>query len=811
MRRRKKVGGIMDRRFGENDPTIAPEEKALQRFVKERQKGRKKDAMFDLDNPEEEGQLTHFGQSLSFDTGQGLEEFNEAEVIGSESETSGGMDMRPVKRRRVSEDSALRGDIDVDQGEGRPEPPKSRKEVMVEVVAKSKLHKHERQQAKEDDDELLAELDKGLPDLFAMLHGTGRKDPPALTTSTSKSQNGSINPDRLALLEGKSRSQADREYDERLRQMALDRRAKPAMPTLTEEERLRQEAQKLRELEEQRLRRMNGEPNESEGDIAAAHADDGDAEVASDQENDFGLGNGLLGQRKRPELDVEDEDQFIIDDDLVSGGSGPDSEGLASEPSDAESEPDDDDEFVTGLLSTEYAGREGPSAMDEARVRAADLNGHLPYTYKCPESHLEFLQITESAALQDLPIIVQRIRALYHPRLASENKAKLGIFAAIVVDHISYLAKQSQHPPFAVLEALVRHVHSMAKTFPEDIGRAFRSHLKYIHDHHHESLNSGDLIILTAIGSIFPTSDHFHQVVTPAVLCMTRYLSQKVPQTLSDLTTGTYVCTLSLQYQRLSKRYIPEVVNYILNAIWALLPAKPKNLVASFHKRALPDEFCLPAKTATSIAHSRCLEFWDTMAANTDDYANSELKQALLLTNIRLAATLADLWASKSAFCEILDPVYHALQTVANKVYAEGIPQAIREQAQQASRGIQALLKQSLQARKPLRLHNHRPLAIKTSIPKFEESYNPSKHYDHDRERAELSKLKAEHKKERKGAIRELRKDASFIARESLKEKKERDEAYERKYKRLVAEIQGEEGREANLYEREKRARKGRK
>jgi nucleolar protein 14 len=120
-------------------------------------------------------------------------------------------------------------------------------------------------------------------------------------------------------------------------------------------------------------------------------------------------------------------------------------------------------------------------------------------------------------------------------------------------------------------------------------------------------------------------------------------------------------------------------------------------------------------------------------------------------------------------------------------------------------------MKSSCLARRPLALHNHRPLAIKTSIPKFEESYNPERHYDPDRERAAASKLKAEYKKERKGALRELRKDASFMARESLKQKKERDAEYERKFKRLVAEIQGEEGREAKGYEREKRLRKGKR
>ena len=114
-------------------------------------------------------------------------------------------------------------------------------------------------------------------------------------------------------------------------------------------------------------------------------------------------------------------------------------------------------------------------------------------------------------------------------------------------------------------------------------------------------------------------------------------------------------------------------------------------------------------------------------------------------------------------------------------------------------------------SRRPLLLHNHRPLAIKTAIPKFEETFNPDKHYDPNRERAESNRLRAEYKRERKGAMRELRKDANFVAREQLRGKKEKDAAYEHKYKRLVAEVQNEEGRAANEYEREKRLRQGKK
>lgn len=34
---KNKVGGIMDTRFGENDPTLNPEQKMLERFAREKQ------------------------------------------------------------------------------------------------------------------------------------------------------------------------------------------------------------------------------------------------------------------------------------------------------------------------------------------------------------------------------------------------------------------------------------------------------------------------------------------------------------------------------------------------------------------------------------------------------------------------------------------------------------------------------------------------------------------------------------------------------------------------------------------------------
>jgi len=100
MQRRKKIGGIMDRRFGENDPTMTPEEKALERFVKEKQRGSKKDSLFDLEDADEDEELTHFGQALSFDKPAALDDFNEADLGGSDEEGSNDfLEERPHRTR----------------------------------------------------------------------------------------------------------------------------------------------------------------------------------------------------------------------------------------------------------------------------------------------------------------------------------------------------------------------------------------------------------------------------------------------------------------------------------------------------------------------------------------------------------------------------------------------------------------------------------------------------------------------------------------------------------------------------------------
>ena len=788
---RNRTGGILDRRFGENDPNMTPEERAAERFAKQAERKSRKSNIFNLEDEDEGADamvLTHGGRALNSEAMNGGDAFDESVNVSQDEDD---IDDRPTKRPRLAEQE-FDGPSELGGEEGVLERRKTKQEVMKEVIAKSKLYKYERQQAKEDDDDLRAELDKNLPDFLQALqdHQPAKKSPTVAEPN--------MNADRAALLAGKDRAAADKEYNERVRQMAMDQRSKPAERTQTEDEKAKQEAERLQELERQRVRRMEGEP-ESDDEPQLPNGDADDVEV--DDAELFGLGANSSTPSKR-ELDVEDEDDFVLDDELVASDVDADltgSEEDSDETSAAESElkDDGDDDFINGLVLPKAVPLPAGTPVADRKT-----NGNLAYTYPCPQSHQEFLRITDGVSAGDLPTVIQRIRALYHPQLLEGNKAKLETFAAVLVQHIAYLGEKTGIP-FLVIEALIRHVHSLAKRFSTAVGIAFRSLLNKISEERPLKLNHGDLVLLTAISVIFPTSDHFHSVVTPALLSIARYLGQSAVHNVSDLQCGAYCCTLALQYQAVAKRFLPEFMTYTLNALACLAPTSTNVNKGILPDRKIPEDLRIQSKIPAS---SEAMEF-----GRISDVSLEEVKTSLLFTFSKLLRTAAGLWQSKNAFIEIFAPAVAILQHLTSFACSSKLHKTTNISLTLTLSHIQTLITTSISARSPLKLHHHRPLAIKQSYPKFEESYNHDRHYDPDRERSEMNKLKAEHKKERKGAMRELRKDANFIAREQLREKKEKDAAYEKKFKRLVAEIQGEEGAEAKEYEREKRLRKAKR
>ena len=708
------------------------EERMLQRFTREKQRAKR--SIYDLEAENDE-KLTHFGRALDLEGEPFVDDdISITNVTDSEWQIDNEL---AVKKELLGPMHVGKED---DPGTGTEEK-RSRASIMKDVVAKSKAMKYERQQEKEKDEELRQELDKELPSVLAAWNSniSARSVRTAVSSKGIRDDNFDDTSDQIT--KQADQSATEKAYDARIRELILDKRARPSDRTKTEAEKAMEEQQWRLTQEENRLRRMRGE--ELQDTASNAERSDGNDDLDNaDGENDATEFGFTDARDEEKTLAVEDEDSFIIDSDLVAEDSDEEADMSSEHLIDLQDhqllygeEAHDSDKSSPKKDSSGFAD-------DTYIVNSENLQiPHLSTIKSYPDTHGDFLKILKHSDEDQTPRIIQHIRALQNQGTQIGSKEKLANFASILIDHIVYLSSRTTGKTLPIVGAVIRHIHSMARNHSETVANAFRTHLQRMHESKH--LKAGDLMLLTAIGTIYPTSDHFHQIVTPAMTLMASWLELNYPRNETIAAKGAYIGALCLKYQSFAKRYVPELLRFTILTLKSM-----------------------PSPQLIKIYGDFLIE-------------------------------LAGLWVAKPAFPEMFGP---DLLNILRKLEMHGPLTKIHQYLNHARIN-----------RRPLELHHHRPIPIKAAIPKFEEHYNPEKHYDPDRDRADSKKLRADYKRERKGAVRELRKDANFIAREKLRQKREADAAYEQKYKRLVAEIQGEEGKEKNAYERAKKVRKARK
>jgi nucleolar protein 14 len=687
-----KVGGVTDRRFGENNKHMTNEEKMLERFTRERQGSQKKN-VFSLgsdeeDNDDDDGfMLTHSGK-----------------VINDEDQES------PSNPRYVDEDQ-VNPDL--------PPRKKTKQEVMKEVIAKSKFYKKQRQQEFRNVQELIGDLDDEFGDVM-MEMGTLQ---------------GSVKPN--------VKTQEEKEYDSKVRELTYDRRSVPADRTKTEEEIRNEHDEKMKKLEADRLNRMNGVDT---GDVAG-----------DDLEDDFWAGSDEEGEEGEEGEDNEDEDM--------------------SESS--------SDETLSKPL-----GRTLPQLI-------------MPSTQEELSQQLSKLEVSKYENY------INKLINTYKPNLAMGNKDKMNTFVGVLFEQVLSVSEEEDSQP--KIEVLVKIIKKLSEKYNQVLVETVRVQIQEIQDRILEQgslilLESRDFVFFLVIGYLFSTSDHYHLIVTPTIILMNLVLSSVVydKATIRQIGQGIFLVDTLLNYQRFSKRYIPEVVNFLEKSMLILAPEAEKLNKSTFLSTSsiVPSPLALFKGDKVEVAEE------ESLVLGVSDVVSGKVdRHSLLLKLLMLVDRSVTLWKDLSAEVEIIAPFIVIIKHLV-KYYGSIWPKNTGEVLKKLVKIHENLVKE----RVPLTLQYHRSLAIATFAPKFEENFNPDKKsYDVNRERQEMSKVKNELKKERKSALKDIRRETKFVARERISEKKGMYDAYHKKMADIVNSIASTEGAEKNQYEREKKMRKSRK
>lgn len=275
----------------------------------------------------------------------------------------------------------------------------------------------QRQMDKEKDENIRHELDQELDSIRSLLMAP---DPLSAALERPTSAKGDVTS------EGKQNH--DLEYDQYVRELVFDKRAKPKDRTKTEEELAVKEKEALEKAEKKRLRRMRGEDEEESdedgrGKRKRARGGDDLEDDFMDEDGDLGglgagLGAGIDEDKGGAEDDDEEADEDEDEDEDEESGSEDDEDGSGSEESDV-----DEAEGSEGEQADLISAKPSKTRKTASKSKRKEL----PFTFPCPLSHEEFLDIVEDIEDNDVPTVVQRIRALYHPSLGVDNKFKLQV------------------------------------------------------------------------------------------------------------------------------------------------------------------------------------------------------------------------------------------------------------------------------------------------------------------------------------------------------------------------------------------------
>ena len=186
----------------------------------------------------------------------------------------------------------------------------------------------------------------------------------------------------------------------------------------------------------------------------------------------------------------------------------------------------------------------------------------------------------------------------------------------------------------------------------------------------------GDLFLLRMIGLIWPTSDLNHAVVSPTRMLLGAYLGLGRVRSLSDIGSGLFLCTLFLQFEALSKRLVPEAINFLVNSVLHLAPHNYREistLPGSFPSPDFHSDLCRSLSLSRDIQSGLVAQkpnLFNLLAANN---LNEQSKVDLLSNALHLLGQFADMYKPLDGFIELYGPILAILENIQSKYLPDGL------------------------------------------------------------------------------------------------------------------------------------------
>ena len=185
-----------------------------------------------------------------------------------------------------------------------------------------------------------------------------------------------------------------------------------------------------------------------------------------------------------------------------------------------------------------------------------------------------------------------------------------------------------------------------------------------------------ELSLLRMIGLIWPTSDLNHAVVSPTRMLLGAYLGLGRVRSLSDIGSGLFLCTLFLQFEALSKRFVPEAINFLINSVLHLAPHKYQEistLPGFFPSPDFRSDLCRSLSLSRNVHNGLVVQKPNLFGLLAASNLNEQSKVDLLGSALNLLGQFADMYKALDGFIELYEPILAILGNIQSKYLPVGL------------------------------------------------------------------------------------------------------------------------------------------
>ncbi|XP_051148566.1 uncharacterized protein LOC127263530 [Andrographis paniculata] len=837
---------FLDKRIGEQSEGLGEFDKAIMRSQRERQLKLKKKSKFNLSDGEDDFEFPDNGYPVRDD-------FEDEETLDEDEDGEFSVAGKNINLQQLNYNEAQDGEKSGSEGVERR--PKSKKEVMEDIISKSKFFKAQKANEKEENEKLVEQLDKDFMSLVqseALLSLTQPDKMKAIKALVNPGMPNTVEVEAHSAQNNVSLPQEKYDqYDKLVSEMALDMRARPSDRTKTPEELAQEEKDHLEHMEEERLKRMHAADDSSDEDgntseddekqITHISGDDlGDSFSHVDKSTSkVGWIEEILRRENTNNLEGEDTEssgESEVDGEDEGGDDDDDKEDEEHDEFDEENvedkvphslrdwEQSDDDYSEINLKEEEDAGeasddtdkhvgvpdlknmqqskkkqKDGADCKVKTKVKKdLDRKGELPYTIEAPKDFKGLTDRFDNLSDDQIVEAIRRIRTFNAVSIAAENRRKMQVFYGLLLQYFAVLANKKPLK-FKLLNMLTKPLIEMSAETPYFAAlcarqRLFSTHKQFclcIKDTGKTCWPSVKTLFLLRLWSLIFPCSDFRHAVTTPAILLMSEYIMRCPAT-----SGRDIAIGSFLCSMLLCvcRQSKKYCPEAISFIVAVL------LAAQSDKQKLEASqlyHLMELKALHPLLHFQ----GQVKEIKTLDFLtlmNSPDDSPYFTSDDFRASILLAIIKNLKGFVNIYEElksfpeIFLPVSKILQELAKEDhMPDALKNEIEDAVEYIENKSKEHHFLRQPLRIR--KPKVIKTAVPKFEDNFVKGRDYDPDRERAERKKLKKHLKQEAKGAVRELRKDNYFLSEVKEKDKARMEEERAEQYGRHKAFLQEQE------------------